>query len=190
MEGSAATRLGSRKNTYGSGANNSNHLETIGGTGASSNKHHNIAQDDLELQSGPGGYLDAGKLPTTVRDGETQRPFAWLDDKSAKSDDYDAGSMGAFQEEKEKEQEQQQHQRQRSSSNKSAVVAGHRPVGQGRGRGGSRPRNDRRSTDGGSSTDELASPASLGGITVTHEVAVQRSAGSGVDLKSRSVVPF
>ncbi|KAI6462594.1 hypothetical protein MCOR16_010269 [Pyricularia oryzae] len=190
MEGSAATRLGSRKNTYGSGANNSNHLETIGGTGASSNKHHNIAQDDLELQSGPGGYLDADKLPTTVRDGETQRPFAWLDDKSAKSDDYDAGSMGAFQEEKEKEQEQQQHQRQRSSSNKSAVVAGHRPVGQGRGRGGSRPRNDRRSTDGGSSTDELASPASLGGITVTHEVAVQRSAGSGVDLKSRSVVPF
>lgn len=186
MEGSAATRLGSRKNTYGSGANNSNHLETIGGTGASSNKHHNIAQDDLELQSGPGGYLDADKLPTTVRDGETQRPFAWLDDKSAKLDDYDAGSMGAFQEEK----EQQLHQRQRSSSNKSAVVAGHRPVGQGRGRGGSRPRNDRRSTDGGSSTDELASPASLGGITVTHEVAVQRSAGSGVDLKSRSVVPF
>ncbi|TLD20533.1 hypothetical protein PspLS_08803 [Pyricularia sp. CBS 133598] len=188
MDGSFATRLGSRKNTYASGdANNSKHLETIGGTGSgpgpNGKNSHNRGQDDLELQSGPGSYLDADKLPTTVRDGETQRPFAWLDDKSAKSEDYDSVSLGA-------PHEHQQHPRQRSNSNKSAAVASHRPVGQSRVRGGSRPRNGRRSTDGGSSTDELASPASLGGITVTHEVAVQRSDGSGRDLRSRSVVPF
>ncbi|KAI6350726.1 hypothetical protein MCOR25_010441 [Pyricularia grisea] len=190
VDGSFSTRLGSRKNTYasgGGGGGNSKNLESSGGNSSAQGAiNHHISgtnHDDLELQSGPGSYLDADKLPTTVRDGETQRPFAWLDDKSAKSEDYDSMSTGQH------ELQQQQHG-ERINCNKSAVVSNHRSMGQSRVRGGSRTRSERRSTDGGSSTDELASPGCLGGITVTHEVEVQRCDGSGRDLRSRSVVPF
>ncbi|TLD09701.1 hypothetical protein PspLS_11376, partial [Pyricularia sp. CBS 133598] len=87
MDGWFVTCFSSQKTTDASGGdNNAENFETIGGTtwGPAARKNQ-AGQNDLELLSGPVNYVDANKLPTTVRAGESEQPFTRLHDDDGRS---------------------------------------------------------------------------------------------------------